>query len=187
MKIMVISEKIKYGCVIFADFFGWLNIINKEVIDQYVFKCRHTDKYKPMKNNTTKIDSENSQNSEISVNNGANKISKDDENKHIIRGKLGNENLIVKYKDAIDKLEAYQAKEPDITKRNATSKLISEYRAKIREAAWDSPIERTNALEDLIKELSGVIENASDVTTVSGVIADISQVVSGVSTLLNEG
>ena len=83
-------------------------------------------------------------------------------------------------------MEAYQAKEPKKTKRNAASKLISDYRVKIKEAAWDSLIERTEALEDLKKELSGVIENASDVTTISGVIADISQVVSGVSTLLNE-
>ena len=99
---------------------------------------------------------------------------------------LSNNVLIAKYKDAIDKLEAYQAKEPERTKRNAASNLISEYRVKIREAAWDSLIERTNSLEDLKKELSGVIDNASDIPTVSGVIADISQVVSGVSALLNE-
>ena len=99
---------------------------------------------------------------------------------------ISNKVLIAKYKDAIDKLEAYQAKEPKKTKRKAASKLISEYRIKIKEAAWDSLIERTNALEDLKKELSGIIKNASEVTTVSGVIADISQVVSGVSTLLNE-
>ena len=99
---------------------------------------------------------------------------------------LSNEHLIAKYKDAIDKLEVYQAKEPERTKRNATSKLISEYRVKIREAAWASLLERTSALEELKKELSGVIENASDVSTVSGVIADIGGIVSGVSTLLNE-
>jgi molecular chaperone DnaK (HSP70) len=100
---------------------------------------------------------------------------------------LSNEHLIAKYKDAIDGLKAYQAKEPERTKRNAASKLISEYREKIREAAWASLIERTEALEELKKELSGVIKNASDVPTVSGVIADIGGIVSGVSTLLNEG
>jgi hypothetical protein len=99
---------------------------------------------------------------------------------------LSNEHLIAKYKDAIDKLEAYQAKEPKSSGRKAASKLISEYRVKIRGAAWDSLIERTNALEDLTKELSGIIDNASDVLTVSGVIADISLVVTGVSALLNE-
>jgi len=99
---------------------------------------------------------------------------------------LSNEHIIAKYKDAIDKLEVYQAKEPERSKRTAASQLISEYRVKIREAAWASLIERTSALEDLKKELSGVIENASDVPTVSGVIADIGGIVSGVSTLLNE-
>ncbi len=99
---------------------------------------------------------------------------------------LSNEHIIAKYKDAIDKLEVYQAKEPERSKRNAASTLISEYRVKIREAAWASLIERTEALEDLKKELSGVIENASDVPTVSGVIADIGGIVSGVSALINE-
>ena len=99
---------------------------------------------------------------------------------------LSNEHIIAKYKDAIDKLEVYQAKEPERSKRNAASTLISEYRVKIREAAWASLIERTSALEELKRELSGVIENASDVPTVSGVIADIGGIVSGVSTLLNE-
>jgi len=99
---------------------------------------------------------------------------------------LTNKKIIAKYKDAIDKLEAYQAKEPDRTKRKDASKLITEYRKKIREAAWANLIERTDALEGLKNELSDVIENASDVPTVSGVIADISSVVSDVSTLLNE-
>jgi len=99
---------------------------------------------------------------------------------------LSNRILIAKYRDAIDKLEAYQAKEPERTKRKAASNLITEYREKIREAAWDSLIERTEALEDLTNELSGIIDNASDVPTVSGVIADINLVVAGVSALLNE-
>jgi hypothetical protein len=99
---------------------------------------------------------------------------------------LSNEHLIAKYKDAIDKLEVYQAREPSRSKRTAASQLISEYRMKIREAAWDSLIERTSALEDLKKELSGVIENASDVPAVSDVITDIGGIVSGVSALLNE-
>ncbi len=99
---------------------------------------------------------------------------------------LSNERIIAKYKDAIDKLEVYQAKEPERSKRNAASTLISEYRVKIREAAWASLIERTEALEDLKKELSGVIDNASNVPTVSGVIADIGGIVSGVSALINE-
>jgi hypothetical protein len=99
---------------------------------------------------------------------------------------LSNEQIIAKYKDAIDKLEAYQAKEPDRTKRKEASNLITEYRKKIREAAWASLIERTDALEELKQELSGVIENASDVPTISGVIGDINSVVSGISTLLNE-
>jgi len=99
---------------------------------------------------------------------------------------LTNKKIIAKYKDAIDKLEAYQAKEPERTKRKDASKLITEYRKKIREAAWANLLERTDALEDLKKELSDVIENASDVPTVSGVIANISSVVSDVSTLLNE-
>ena len=99
---------------------------------------------------------------------------------------LSNKILIAKYKDAINKLEIYQAKEPKSSGRKAASNLITEYREKIREAAWANLIERTEALEDLKKELSGVIDNASDVTTVSGVIADISGIVSGVSALLNE-
>ncbi|MFC2119470.1 hypothetical protein ACFLQ4_00215 [Bacteroidota bacterium] len=99
---------------------------------------------------------------------------------------ISNEQLIAKYKDAIDKLEAYQAKEPDRTKRKAASKLKRKYRKKIRKASWASLIERTDALEDLKLDLSGVIENASDVATISGVIADISSFVTGVSTLLNE-
>ena len=99
---------------------------------------------------------------------------------------LSNEQVIAKYKDAIDKLEAYQAKEPDRTKRKDASKMITEYRKKIREAAWANLIERTDALEELKQDLAGVIENASDVPTISGVIADIDQVVSAVSTLLNE-
>ena len=99
---------------------------------------------------------------------------------------LSNKILIAKYKDAIDKLEVYQAKEPKSSGRKAASNLITEYREKIREAAWDSLIERTEALQDLTNELSGIIDNASDVPTVSGVIADIGGIVSGVSALLNE-
>ncbi len=99
---------------------------------------------------------------------------------------LSNKILIAKYRDAIDKLEAYQAKEPKSSGRKAASILITEYREKIREAAWDSLIERTEALQDLTNELSGIIDNASDVATVSGVIADINLVVAGVSALLNE-
>ena len=99
---------------------------------------------------------------------------------------LSNKILIAKYKDAIDKLEIYQAKEPKSSGRKAASNLITEYREKIREAAWDSLIERTEALQNLTNELSGIIDNASDVSTVSGVIADIGGIVSGVSALLNE-
>jgi len=99
---------------------------------------------------------------------------------------LSNKILIAKYKDAINKLEIYQAKEPKSSGRKAASNLITEYRDKIREAAWDSLIERTEALQELTNELSGIIENASDVPTVNGVIADIGLVVAGVSALLNE-
>ena len=99
---------------------------------------------------------------------------------------LSNKILIAKYKDAIDKLEIYQAKEPKSSGRKAASNLITEYREKIREAAWASLIERTEALQNLTNELSGIIDNASDVSTVSGVIADIGGIVSGVSALLNE-
>ena len=99
---------------------------------------------------------------------------------------LSNKILIAKYKDAINKLEIYQAKEPKSSGRKTASNLITEYREKIREAAWDSLIERTDALQDLTIELSGIIDNASDIPTVSGVIADINLVVAGVSALLNE-
>ena len=99
---------------------------------------------------------------------------------------LSNKILIAKYRDAINKLEIYQAKEPKSSGRKAASNLITEYREEIREAAWDSLIERTEALEDLTNELSGIIDNASDVPTVSGVIADINLVVAGVSALLND-
>lgn len=89
--------------------------------------------------------------------------------------------VIARYKDAIDKLEQYQAKEPDRSKRDIASRMITELRDKIMREAWDNVIGRTKALQDLTAQLSDVIERASKVNSVMGVVADINKVVLEVS------
>ena len=100
--------------------------------------------------------------------------------------KLTKQKVIAKYKDSIDKLEEYQAKEPDSKKRKEASKLISELREKIINQAWENIIDRTTALEDLKSELTKVIENSSDTPSIGKTIDDISLIVTDVSDLLNE-
>ena len=100
--------------------------------------------------------------------------------------KLTKQKVIAKYKDSIDKLEEYQAKEPDSKKRKEASKLISELREKIINQAWENIIDRTAALEDLKSELRKVIENSSDTPSIGKTIDDISLIVTDVSDLLNE-
>jgi len=100
--------------------------------------------------------------------------------------KLTKQKVTAKYKDSIDKLEAYQAKEPDSKKRKEASKLISELREKIINQAWENIIDRTAALEDLKSELRKVIENSSDTPSIGKTIDDISLIVTDVSDLLNE-
>jgi len=100
--------------------------------------------------------------------------------------KLTNQKVIAKYKDAIDKLEAYQSKEPDSKKRKEASKLISELRDKIINQAWENIIDRTSALEELKNELVNVIDNAADAPSISKTIADLSLIVTEVTELINE-
>ena len=100
--------------------------------------------------------------------------------------KLTNQKVIAKYKDAIDKLEAYQSKEPDSKKRKEASKLISELRDKIINQAWENIIDRTSALEELKNELVNVIDNAADAPSISKTIDDLSLIVTEVTNLINE-
>jgi len=100
--------------------------------------------------------------------------------------KLTNQKVIAKYKDAIDKLEAYQSKEPDSKKRKEASKLISELRDKIINQAWENIIDRTSALEELKDELVNIIDNAADAPSISKTIADLSLIVTEVTELINE-
>ena len=99
---------------------------------------------------------------------------------------LNNDLVIAKYKDAIDKLEKYQAKEPDRSQRKAASRLISELRNKIMETAWNSIVQRTAALKALTADLAGITENASDVPSVSSAIEDISEIISTVSDIVKK-
>jgi len=55
LKIISLIEKTKYGCVIFADYFGWLNLVNKDIINKYVFNYRYNDEYKPKSNYASQI------------------------------------------------------------------------------------------------------------------------------------
>jgi len=100
--------------------------------------------------------------------------------------KLTNQKVIAKYKDAIDKLEAYQSKEPDSKKRKKASKLISEFREKIIDQAWQNINDRTSALEELKDELVNVIDNAADTPSISKTIDDLSLIVTEVTDLINE-
>ena len=100
--------------------------------------------------------------------------------------KLTNQKVIAKYKDAIDKLEAYQSKEPDSKKRKKASKLISEFREKIIDQAWQNINDRTSALEELKDELVNVIDNAADTPSISKTIEDLSLIVTEVTDLINE-
>ena len=94
--------------------------------------------------------------------------------------------VIAKLKDAIDKLEEYQSKEPDKLKRKDASLLISELRDKIVEQSWKNILDRTTALEELKNQLLNIIDSASGTTTVSGVIEEIELIVSDISDLINE-
>ncbi|MBE0622809.1 MAG: hypothetical protein IH605_19630 [Burkholderiales bacterium] len=85
--------------------------------------------------------------------------------------------VIATYKDAIDKLEKYQASEPDAGKRQQASQKITDYRQKIIDAAWLGIVTRTDALNELAQQLNGIIANASKVPTMSGKIADLQTVV----------
>jgi len=100
--------------------------------------------------------------------------------------KLTNQKVIAKYKDAIDKLEAYQSKEPDSKKRKEASKIISELRDKIINQAWKNIIDRTSALEELKDELVNVIDNAAGTPSISKTIDDLSLIVTEVTNLINE-
>ena len=100
--------------------------------------------------------------------------------------RLTNQKVIAKYKDAIDKLEAYQSKEPNSKKRKEASKLISELRDKIINQAWENIIDRTSALEELKDELVNVIDNAADTPSISKTIDDLSLIVTEVTDLINE-
>ena len=100
--------------------------------------------------------------------------------------RLTNQKVIAKYKDAIDKLEAYQSKEPNSKKRKEASKLISELRDKIINQAWENIIDRTSALEELKDELVNIIDNAADAPSISKTIADLSLIVTEVTELINE-
>ena len=100
--------------------------------------------------------------------------------------RLTNQKVIAKYKDAIDKLEAYQSKEPDSKKRKEASKLISELRDKIINQAWKNIIDRTAALEELKDELVNVIDNAAGTPSISKTIDDLSLIVTEVTNLINE-
>ena len=100
--------------------------------------------------------------------------------------KLTNQKVIAKYNDAIDKLEAYQSKEPDSKKRKKASKLISELREKIIDQAWENIMDRTSALEELKDELVNVIDNAADAPSISKTIEDLRLIVTEVTDLINE-
>jgi len=100
--------------------------------------------------------------------------------------RLTNQKVIAKYKDAIDKLEAYQSKEPNSKKRKEASKLISELRDKIINQAWENIIDRTSALEELKDELVNVIDNAAGTPSISKTIDDLSLIVTEVTNLINE-
>ena len=100
--------------------------------------------------------------------------------------KLTSKKVIAKYKDAIDKLEAYQSKEPDSKKRKEASKLISELRDKIINQAWENIIDRTSALEELKDELVNVIDNSAGTPSISKAIEDLSLIVTEVTDLINE-
>jgi len=100
--------------------------------------------------------------------------------------KLTSKKVIAKYKDAIDKLEAYQSKEPDSKKRKEASKLISELRDKIINQAWENIIDRTSALEELKDELVKVIDNTAGTPSISKTIEDLSLIVTEVTDLINE-
>ena len=100
--------------------------------------------------------------------------------------KLTNQKVIAKYNDAIDKLEAYQSKEPDSKKRKKASKLISELREKIIDQAWENIIDRTSALEELKDELVNVIDNSAGTPSISKAIEDLSLIVTEVTDLINE-
>ncbi|MCW8809974.1 MAG: hypothetical protein OQJ93_04380 [Ignavibacteriaceae bacterium] len=101
-------------------------------------------------------------------------------------GKITKNFTIARYEDAIDKLEAYQAKEPDRTKRDEASAKITEYRKKIREASWQNLIDRTEDLNGLVEDLNSILENASDVPSISGTISDLGDVISSVKNALEE-
>ena len=100
--------------------------------------------------------------------------------------RLTNQKVIAKYKDAIDKLEAYQSKEPNSKKRKEASKLISELRDKIINQAWENIIDRTSALEELKDELVKVIDNTAGTPSISKTIEDLSLIVTEVTDLINE-
>jgi len=88
----------------------------------------------------------------------------DQYDKEVIQKRIRNltkQIVLTKYKEALDKLEAYEAKELDNVKRTSASKLILELRDKINKQDWESIIEQTSALEELKSELSLILENVS--------------------------
>jgi hypothetical protein len=89
--------------------------------------------------------------------------------------------VIATYKDAIDTLEQYQANEPDANKRQQASQKITDYRQKIIDAAWLDVVTRTDALNTLAQQLSGIIANATNVPTLSGTIADLQTIVGNIA------
>ena len=92
-----------------------------------------------------------------------------------------------KYQEAIDKLEEYQASEPDDQKREDAGNKITEYRQKLIDVAWDDIVGRTAELNSLTAELNTIIANASDTPSLGGAIAGLKNMVAEVGSAMRPG
>jgi hypothetical protein len=89
------------------------------------------------------------------------------------------------YKDAIRKLRLYLAVETDEENCEEAAAKIREYRFKIMDEAFDRIAKRTQRLTTLMFDLKAIIANASKNDTVSGVIGELTGIVSEVSNIVN--
>ncbi len=98
---------------------------------------------------------------------------------------MNNQTTTAHYKDAIRALRRYIANETDEENVEEASAKIREYRFKIIDNEFDAIVNRTKRLTTLMHDLQAILANASDTPALSGVIGDITNIVTDVSSIVN--
>lgn len=89
------------------------------------------------------------------------------------------------YDQAIDRLDSLVVAEPSSDKRKQLYQQIARLRYEMIDAAFDSIVNRTPLLQQLVTELEQAIAVASNVPSVAGAIADVTELIAGVKSAID--